>query len=58
MSHIFDALQQSAVSRPILSFLPRRLRPTLLEATERKTAAARAKAIVIEAVDWRARPSY
>jgi capsular exopolysaccharide synthesis family protein len=49
MSHIFDALQQSAVEQADIELPSAAVATELLEATERKTAAARAKAIVIEA---------
>jgi hypothetical protein len=48
MSHIFDALQKSAGEDGEIE-LPSTLLPTqLLEATERRTAAARASAAVLE----------
>ncbi len=48
MSHIFDALQKSAVEDSDIELPSALLATQLLEATERKTAAARASAAVIE----------
>src|SRR5581483_10143165 len=48
MSHIFDALQQSAVEQADIKVPSAAVATELLEATERKTAAVRAAAMVVE----------
>ena len=48
MSHIFDALQQSAAEQADLETPSAAVATELLEATERKTAAARASSIALE----------